>query len=601
MAVIYVDLVSGDDTTGDGTAGTPYKTLNKADGIVNGPHDIRVAKTTAAATVGAATTFGWANNSVSVSTSTDLTGVLATGNYIGKPTATGNGAVETFYRIASITSTTITLVNRYYGTTGNTTGALQITPVTTGPAAGNAMTVTVAGHTVSGGWNLAGSPTQDGETWVKSNNANWATTVKYFFSNTTYAITVSKFNVIEQQIVFNCTTGAINCSYCTFYTYNYINVSTSNASIPTFDHCFCLSGNSYSLLIYTTTASITNCVFIVPVSGASIAGILINIAGSAYTAGIVLTNNYMVNCVRGLNILTPGISLVSCSGNVIDNCTTPIEITGTNNDTVISGFAISNTTVGIDFGINTFQNAVIQNCTFTSCSTAGIKGRCKGWNIENCTFTNCGYGIYLTDSYSFNVKIMGCTFTTPTTYAIYHPGATTVSVVDCTIDAPSIAKAYNIVSGTNNIEPLYIFKNSFGLPDGLYYPFGSLITDTTVHTSAPSMKFTYDATNQTNYTTRFPVVKFYTPNATGRQLSIWIKTSNAGWTGTIIPEWRLNGKLIKTEDSITQATPLDTTWRQFTWSCANNLVTTDGVLAMVFQIRSTNHSLYWDDVLLEAV
>ena len=65
MAIIYVDLVNGHDAApGDGSAANPYLTLNKADGIAAGPHDIRVAKTTAAAAVGAANTWSCASGLV---------------------------------------------------------------------------------------------------------------------------------------------------------------------------------------------------------------------------------------------------------------------------------------------------------------------------------------------------------------------------------------------------------------------------------------------------------------------------------------------------------------------------------------------------------
>ena len=93
MATLYVDLISGNDTTGDGSAGTPYLTINKAVSIASGPHDIRVAKTTAYTSVACAGAgVGWTNNSVTVTTSADLRASIAAGDYIGKTTAAGNGA-----------------------------------------------------------------------------------------------------------------------------------------------------------------------------------------------------------------------------------------------------------------------------------------------------------------------------------------------------------------------------------------------------------------------------------------------------------------------------------------------------------------------------
>jgi len=104
MAIYYIDLATRDDTTGDGSAGNPYKTIDKAISLAGGPHDIRVSKTTAAGAVVGSTTFGWTYNSETVTTSTDLSGTLSVNDIIGKPTASGNGATETFYKISAISS-----------------------------------------------------------------------------------------------------------------------------------------------------------------------------------------------------------------------------------------------------------------------------------------------------------------------------------------------------------------------------------------------------------------------------------------------------------------------------------------------------------------
>ena len=73
-----------------------------------------VSKTTAASTITGAN-LTWTNNNASVSTSSSLTASISTNDYVLRPSGTGNGAVETVYKVSGINTTTITLTNRYYG------------------------------------------------------------------------------------------------------------------------------------------------------------------------------------------------------------------------------------------------------------------------------------------------------------------------------------------------------------------------------------------------------------------------------------------------------------------------------------------------------
>ncbi len=47
MAVIHIDYATGDDTTGNGTSGTPYKTLTKAFAVLTTSDSIKIANTSA--------------------------------------------------------------------------------------------------------------------------------------------------------------------------------------------------------------------------------------------------------------------------------------------------------------------------------------------------------------------------------------------------------------------------------------------------------------------------------------------------------------------------------------------------------------------------
>ena len=47
MAIIHIDYATGDDTTGDGSSGTPYKTLTKAFAVLTTADSIKIANTSA--------------------------------------------------------------------------------------------------------------------------------------------------------------------------------------------------------------------------------------------------------------------------------------------------------------------------------------------------------------------------------------------------------------------------------------------------------------------------------------------------------------------------------------------------------------------------
>jgi len=98
----YCDYAAGNDSTGDGSAGNPYKTITKASTGLSGGDEVRVAKSADPSAMAGTMTF--TDGSKSVATSVDLTGSLAAKDFVGLNT-TG----ETWWEIASITSTTIRL------------------------------------------------------------------------------------------------------------------------------------------------------------------------------------------------------------------------------------------------------------------------------------------------------------------------------------------------------------------------------------------------------------------------------------------------------------------------------------------------------------
>lgn len=168
--IVYWDFLNGSDDTGDGSAGNPYKTLSKATTGLTGGDEARCAKSPDPATLSGTLTF--TDASASVATSEDLTAVLGAKDFVSLNT-TG----ETWWEISSINSTTITLVVKYRGTGGTGTGYKRgITGSIAGVTVADGVSTTAV-HTISAsgtsggnlklsfGWNLAGTPAQDGQTF----------------------------------------------------------------------------------------------------------------------------------------------------------------------------------------------------------------------------------------------------------------------------------------------------------------------------------------------------------------------------------------------------------------------------------------------------
>ena len=114
MTVNYADWGSGNDTSGDGSAGNPYKTIDKASTGLSGGDEVRCAKTTDPSTLSG--TLTWTDNSPTVSTSVSLVGTVAAGDIIGKPTAALDSADETWWVVSSVAAGAITLTSNFYGT-----------------------------------------------------------------------------------------------------------------------------------------------------------------------------------------------------------------------------------------------------------------------------------------------------------------------------------------------------------------------------------------------------------------------------------------------------------------------------------------------------
>jgi len=329
MTIVYCDYTNGDDDTGDGSAGNPYKTITKASTGLTGGDEVRCAKSPAPSSLGGNLTF--ADGSKSVATSVDMTGSLAAMDFVGL-----NTAGETWWEISSITSTTITLVRAYSGTGGTGAGyKLGVTDTGT-PASYNTNVQTISARgtdnltklKISGGWNLSGTPAKDGVTWFWCSAASRDGIGLY---------ASSKFHISIENI------GFLRYYRCLYFTsVHYFSISD----------CTFSGSRTYGIVIDGTGAALTDVVIVANASdglnwtsgvtlGFENVTLISNGGKGAYFAyctsllfdGIVSNRNYI------------GLHFVSCSDmtfiDVVCNSDTAyaIQLQKSANDVVFYGLA----------------------------------------------------------------------------------------------------------------------------------------------------------------------------------------------------------------------------------------------------------------------
>jgi hypothetical protein len=591
MAIIYVNIASGNDSTGDGSASLPYLTVNKAVSIAGGPHDIRVAKTTAAASI-AGNTWTWTYNSLTVTVNADVTASVASGDFIGKPTATGNGSFDTFYKVngtptysAGTGLTTITLLNKYHGTTTTTTGALKQAIVTTGASNATAMTIGTSGTTLSGGWNLSGTPTQDGETWFQPNG----TAGSYVGIAQSATCTISKINQVNSSQALS-NSSNITLSNCTFIpvggaSYGMLS-QTSNINITFTDIMFFAGTTTAPLYTFSSTTA-THTFTRVYLNGGT---------QCWYIGGQINKGNVVINSIYGYFGATVGVSM-AVANQYLD--ATNLEIyntaTGISAATLynyyVKGGKIYNSTNGISMNAST----VIDGMTFTNC-TSGIyisNGTRNVLRVTACTFVGCQYCVN-TESYSGLTFISNCDFGTPTTYAVNRTTmGNTIKVDSCTIAAGEEAKLINNTGADIQINPYYIVVNcsNSSYPDGAYYGYLTVtLNNTTYESSAPSIRIKNSTTQSANQVQDVPFITTYTQSGAGKTFSMRI-LGDTSWVGSITPVWYLNGTIVKEETAITS---IPNSFNTYAYTISNALITRKGYLTLAFRSNMNTVGIYVD-------
>jgi hypothetical protein len=213
MTIRYCDFINGNDSTGDGSRTNPYKTIDKATTGATGGDEARCAKSPDH--IALSGMLAWVNNSATVNTSVDLTGVLAAKDYVRKVTQQADD-YNVWWEISSITSSAITLRQSFIGVTE--TVASQKAGVTdTGAAAAqgtNIQSLQSSGSSlaskiiISGGWDLSQDPpVQNGRTIFWQSGANWYGTGLNSSVGSRSYVTLSRLGFFRYYVGINWNSG----------------------------------------------------------------------------------------------------------------------------------------------------------------------------------------------------------------------------------------------------------------------------------------------------------------------------------------------------------------------------------------------------------
>lgn len=576
MTIYYVSPLSGDDSTGDGSAANPWKHIGKANENVTDGDEVRVEATTANTDLSGTGTATPTNGSNIIPTSADFTGVLSSGDYFTFDSSAdggGNGAAETVYRVHAISSSQITIYINYFGAASGTPSTVyKINPVvqtfeTTYGARMNANDVIF-----TGGWtDITGTPTRNSYTWLKNQGAR--TTSNLFAALANNSTTISHLNFLEYYYGIYSTTGS-EISYCTSWAYRWGIYLNSSSEFFSVDNCVGIGGeyvsdsaglrhvgdgNEYTVsnsIFYAYKYNIYDSYSYTFITFDTCKFYGIRVSGSG---GINAYRDYFVNCEWDAN----STDVYNLSGGMVfENC------------------SFKNASYNSIYMTNDADGVYFYNCTWENC--LGTYGAIYNYRshvlVDGCTFTNCKYGVR-SDILSKSCVVRNCHFEAPVTNGLYvHGRGSPVYIEGCTIDAPSASKAlYTTMGGF--IFPAYTLRNSFNMADVIAYEQGQLAVDsTTTYNSKPTLKITYGDT-KADYVWK-PLFKVMVNSGVETTFD-WYHKFESGWANDIDLRFTLDGKSIATPTDITS---FPTSFTNITRTCASGDITSDGVLALEFRV-----------------
>jgi len=248
MTIKYCSWLTGSDTTGDGSAGNPYKTITKASTGLSGGDEVRVAKSPEPTALTG--TLSFTNNSVDITgTNTLFTSELAIGDFISAP----DGG---WYEVVTIGSnTSATLYKKYPSATASGHSSQKLGVTDTGAASGATTQIQVVNSSgssseflyISGGWDLS-TETQTGQTWFRQKHGTFNNRYGYALYMTAKNYTdLDKINFLRYYSGIYYTGSSnnnITSATCNSNNYGIYYGSSSNNTITS---ATCNSNGSYGI------------------------------------------------------------------------------------------------------------------------------------------------------------------------------------------------------------------------------------------------------------------------------------------------------------------------------------------------------------------
>jgi hypothetical protein len=588
MSIIWMDLINGDDSTGDGSYANPYQNGPKCATEAYTDDEIRVKATGSYTNVVDDITFTY--NSTTVNTTGDLSGSISVGDWIGKGgVAKENGVKEHFYRVTAVGTSTLTLESHYFGDT-ETVSSIDILTYGTSTEYQNAIFSAQTTRTryyvrISGGWDS--ETTQNGVTWVRPatpRNNSYYLFGAYSNYHLYYSM-ISNINFVDFGRQAKTSSMLLEFNNVTLLSYGGRNTQ-SNGKTITYTNCCDYSYDAQGYGYYNATYSWNNCYFFGRRSSTN------------YFYGMRNNQVYEINNCEfyGMYGLVKNLvdrtnpSQLSMSNSKFYNCTRIIECTaiGVNldfNDTEVydSGYSIYVKGDGCFFNnLKTYRatSSVVY-------SSQGCNNTIENFYCEDCTGSN-----FYTDEYVSNFVVQYCEFVNPGTRCVYmHPYNIGNRIIGCTVEEG--VELFYQPSGIEHYLVPRVTVTGCTHSNGRYSGRFSLTEESPVHSTTNVLKIQ----NMSTYNSyKFPIIlsSFYVKASTTKRIKFYYKMDN-GWTttGGLIFEFLLNKNIIQTETAITT---ISEDWIELDITIDSSLIYADGVIDLVVYPNGNTKSVYVDNI-----
>jgi hypothetical protein len=498
-------------------------------------------------------------NTNSFTTSASYTGVISAGDFIGIPSAAGNGSEETYYKVLTINATTIAFEGYYAGSTGVVTGLKKVVPSAYG-VNNQAIINCSKSLSISGGWDLSLN-TQNGETWLRHAFGFLSTTNRGIVLSG--GCEISRVNIIE---VYDSTiTGGAIARDLSIGAYVYSIIATG-PSILRNSRCMPNKFPSFATLRVLGEGNIVeNCVFSSWHTAAAVAVAVVADAIVDLSTCKILASGYALelasrsrvicprieDCNQGIRLITSAFG-VSVENANIERCTTGILVWTGGGGMYVKGGSIS------------------------QCSTGINSSQTTGNRFEEINFSNNTIDASQ-DQYVSNNVFVKCNHLSPITRAYDRIGQSgPIIIIGCTIDPASANKVFLQTANDNFNMPQFMLQDSFGFTGAYYGRFEVVKNDLTV---PPSVQTKFNTGVSRNYAD-FKVASTYITAGTSVILKFKLQALTSGWQGIIIPKVKLNQGTIKTEASITSISNTEDT--EYEYSVSGGSILFDGELSIEF-------------------